>query len=146
MSLGADSEKWRAISGYPNYQVSDLGRVRRTDDWQILRQGTNKKGYRQIYLTHNKKGRTYLVHRLVASEFVENPSGKPFVDHIDRCNSNNFAVNLRWSTASGNNATRNKKANATSQYIGVCWDKQNKKWSAGIKIHEKRINLGTRSR
>ena len=75
MSLGADSENWRAISGYPAYQVSDLGRVRSTEDWRILNLNANKKGYRQITLYHNKKGKNHLVHRLVASEFIENPYG-----------------------------------------------------------------------
>ena len=60
MSLGADSENWRAISGYPAYQVSDLGRVRSTEDLRILNLNANKRGYRQITLYHNKKGKIIL--------------------------------------------------------------------------------------
>ena len=142
MSLGADSENWRAISGYPAYQVSDLGRVRSTEDWRILHQSVSKQGYRQISISHNKKWRNHLVHRLVASEFIDNPAGKRFVDHIDRCKLNNFATNLRWSTPSENNANRSKKPNTTSQYVGVYWDKGAKKWRAGIRIHGRHKYLG----
>ena len=142
MSLGADSENWRAISGYPAYQVSDLGRVRSTEDWRILNQSLNNKGYRQINLSHNKKWRNHLVHRLVACEFIENPAGKPCVDHIDRCNTNNFASNLRWCTRSENQANRSKQRNVSSQFIGVYWDKRSKKWRATIQINRRTQGLG----
>ena len=142
MSLGADSENWRAISGYPAYQVSDLGRVRSTEDWRILHLNVSKQGYYQISLSHNKKSRTHLVHRLVASEFIDNPTDKPCVDHIDRCKLNNFAVNLRWCTSSENNANRSKRANATSQFVGVNWAKHQKKWRSRINIQKKKIHIG----
>jgi hypothetical protein len=82
------------------------------------------------------------VHRLVASEFIDNPTGKPCVDHIDRCNTNNFASNLRWCTASENGANRGKQINTTSEFIGVYWNKQNKNWVAGIKHNSRKIHLG----
>jgi hypothetical protein len=142
MSLGRDSENWRAISGYPAYQISDLGRVRSTEDWRILHLCMSKQGYYQISLSHNKKSRTHLVHRLVATEFIENPADKPCVDHIDRCKLNNFAVNLRWCTSSENNANRSKRANATSQFVGVNWAKHQKKWRSRINIQKKYIHIG----
>ena len=146
MSLGADSENWRAISGYPAYQVSsDLGRVRSTEDWRILNLSTTKKGYRQITLYHNKKRKNHLAHRLVASEFIDNPRGKPCVDHIDRCKTNNFAVNLRWCTPSENNLNRSKKRNATSQYNGVCWDNKKQRWRAQITVNGRVKYLGSYS-
>ena len=55
MSLGADSENWRAISGYPNYQVSDLGRVRNTTTWRILKGSVAPNGYCVLGLSKNKK-------------------------------------------------------------------------------------------
>ena len=68
MSLGLDSESWRAISGYPNYQVSDLGRVRKTTTWRILRGSVNPTGYRTIGLTQDGKKTTHYIHHLVAAE------------------------------------------------------------------------------
>ena len=60
--------------------------------------------YHQVKI--NKK--CYLVHRLVAETFLDNPENKPFVDHIDRDRHNNNVSNLRWVTSSENN--RNTKA------------------------------------
>ena len=140
--LGADSENWRAISGYPIYQVSDLGRVRRTDDWRILHQGKTRDGYPRVSLSHNKKSCSHLVHRLVASELIENPQDKPCVDHTDRCKSNNFATNLRWSTRSENQINVGKRRNTTSEFIGVSWCKKVNKWQAQIGINKRKKHLG----
>ena len=50
MSLGQDSENWRVITGFPNYQVSDLGRVRSTRTWRILKPARIGRGYLAVSL------------------------------------------------------------------------------------------------
>lgn len=56
------------------------------------------KGYREIVFANKK----YKVHRLVAETFIPNSDNKPFIDHINRCRSDNRVENLRWCTPSEN--------------------------------------------
>jgi hypothetical protein len=68
----------------------------------------NNLGYLQIKLiSANGKRKGELIHRLVALHFVDNPEGKPEVDHIDHNRQNNNADNLRWLTKSENNSNKN---------------------------------------
>lgn len=100
-------EIWREIEGYKNlYQVSNLGRVkslnyRRSGKEGILKFGTNKKGYKDVQLWKEEKGKTFKVHRLVVEAFPE-ICGELFegceVDHIDTNKENNNANNLRCVT------------------------------------------------
>ena len=106
------NEVWKAIQGENHvYEVSNCGRVRRAE--YINRQGQikpshviatfpNTSGYLRTNLNIDGKVKGYFVHRLVAELFVENPEGKPFVNHIDGNKLNNNANNLEWCTRSEN--------------------------------------------
>ena len=95
-------EKWKSIEGYPNYQVSSLGRVkslnyRRTKKEKILKLIKNRNGYLQVNLYKGKKMKTMYIHILVASAFVQNNSiFNTEINHIDECKTNNCASNLEW--------------------------------------------------
>lgn len=120
-------ECWRWIPGYEGlYQVSTRGRVRSVDRWvidtkgrkqfrkgRILKTTRNQWGYLSVGLHRNGKWRHYLVHRLVAETWLDNPEGKPQVNHLDedKSKSNNEVYNLSWSTAKENSnwGTRNKR-------------------------------------
>ena len=64
-------------------------------------------------------------------------------DHIDRNTLNNRKYNLRLYEKSQNNMNRSLNKNNTSGIIGVCWDKNNKKWIARIGINYKNKLLGS---
>ena len=104
-------EIWKTITDYPNYQVSNLGRVKSikrqtVDSWgrihniaeKIIYQRLREDGYYDCKLHKDGKATTFLVHRLVAQEFVTNPNPLEYdcVDHIDTNRQNSCADNLRW--------------------------------------------------
>ena len=100
--------------------------------------GKTSKGYTQIRA--DKK--LYLAHRLawlyVYGDFPEN-----FLDHVNEKPSDNRISNLRLAThqENGHNKSTPHKNN-TSGFLGVIWQKPNKKWLAQIRINGKRKHLG----
>lgn len=82
------------------YQVSNHGRVK--NNKIIMNQYLNKNYY---YITFSNR-KKYLVHRLIAEAFIDNPKNKPNVDHIDGNKLNNHLSNLRWVTAQENTKHR----------------------------------------
>ena len=132
-------EQWKTINGYPNYQISNLGRVKRIEHYIERPTGRNKnmkmkcyyeeriknkffkggntKSYYCTKLIDSKgKLRTVCIHRLVAEAFVDNPRGLNEVDHIDRNSFNNRADNLRWCTRSENIRNRGKLKHSEEFY------------------------------
>lgn len=110
-----NNELWLDISGYENlYQVSNHGRIkslnyRRTGKEQILKQATNKDGYKFVSLRKNGKGKTFTVHRLVAKAFIPIIENKVEINHIDCNKTNNCVSNLEWCTHKENTDYRDLK-------------------------------------
>lgn len=100
------NENWKTIAGYPCYLVSDQGRVmslRNPKNPKILKQGTNKDGYKQVTLVSGDsygkgKKKTFRVNRLVALAFIPNPNPEKRRDvgHWNSTPSDNKASNLYW--------------------------------------------------
>ena len=96
-------EEWKDIKGYEGkYQVSNLGRVKTLDYHQTGKEQIMKlkwhKRYYYIKLSKNGIGYQYLVHRLVAETFLNNPDNLPYINHIDHNPKNNNVTNLEWCT------------------------------------------------
>ena len=129
-----EKEEWRPVVGFEGaYEVSSLGRVRSIDrsllfpnkktgmmprklKGRIIKQQLDgRKLYLQVPLS-NGKSKRYLVHRLVAEAFIENPLNLLEVNHKDENKANNAASNLEWCDHKYNNnygtklwATRGEK-------------------------------------
>ena len=105
-------EIWKDIEGYEGlYQVSNYGRIyslERTDSCGRKRGGCIRApqqlptGYYIVALFKNGVSKIFLLHRLVASHFLPNPSRLPVVNHKDRNPANNSVDNLEWCTQSYN--------------------------------------------
>ena len=135
-------ECWKKIEDYENYSVSSFGRVRNDMTKLILKPGTDYAGYYIVNLYQNRKAKTFKIHRLVAIYFIPNPMNKKCVDHIDHDRKNNRINNLRFATVQENNRNASKKKSNTSNYIGVCYCKQNKKYIAQYHLNGKLKYIG----
>ena len=95
-----DGEIWRDIAGYEgHYQVSTFGRIKSFKNGKVRILKPFLQGdYIYIELHKDRKGKTMLVHRLVAEAFLPNPDAKPEVNHIDSVKLNNYVNNIEWCT------------------------------------------------
>lgn len=105
-------EIWKdSITLLGKYQVSSHGRVRSVSRIVNSSFGATRKigsrlvthdpqdgNYRRINVLENGKYKGYLLHRLVAEVFVENPHNLPYINHIDGDKKNNHPDNLEWCT------------------------------------------------
>lgn len=62
----------------------------------LLKLKKDTHGYLQAFLYKNNIRKTYLVHRLVASTFIDNPNNYKEINHIDEDKTNNKISNLEW--------------------------------------------------
>jgi len=126
-------EVWMDIPGYEGYyQISNCGNVKCLDrivyrgknnkgtdiyqrvDARILSLHNTKTGYYSVMLHKNGKTKRVLIHRVVATAFIENPLCKPEINHKDGNRKNNFVSvrddgtideaksNLEWCNRSEN--------------------------------------------
>ena len=102
--------QWKVIPTYTNYEVSNLGEVRRVGSAKPLKLDT-KKGthpYQRAHLCKDGKARYILVHRLVLETFVGPcPKGHQCL-HLDDNPRNNKLDNLKWGTPKENHSTINR--------------------------------------
>lgn len=102
-------ETWKPVKGFEHkYSISNLGRVKihnykRTGLPKLASTKPSRDGYCRVYFQVGYS-KAFLVHRLVATHFVENdlPEVKIQVNHLDGDKSNNRADNLEWCNAATN--------------------------------------------
>lgn len=114
--LQLPNEIWKFIPNMnEKYQISNFGRIKSLNydanniTQKILQLGLSgpKNGNRKVFRTcfnNNSKNKSYLIHRLVAELFVENPKPNEYdtAHHIDNNYLNNHYNNLLWTTSSHN--------------------------------------------
>lgn len=109
MAEQSKTEQWRIIKGFPDYAVSNFGKVKRLVSCKFnqhkagyMLKPQKVKNYKQIHLTTKKIRKFCKIHHLVLEAFVNpRPEGKQ-CNHKDGNKSNNYFENLEWVTASEN--------------------------------------------
>lgn len=134
-------EIWKDVDGYEGYyQVSNFGMVRSVDriveivsDHKISKQfvagrvlkiSTSNSGYCLVTLCKGNKTRHFLVHRLVAYAFIDKPTNKHWINHIDNNPKNNMVSNLEWCTP--------KENSCHASTIGVLGAPQKQVWQIAL--------------
>lgn len=103
------NEIWKSIPDFDGwYEASNLGRIRRvkpgrsTFIGRICQTHKSRDGYLRVHLFMNGERCQELVHRLVASAFIPNPSNRPHINHKNGIKSDNSLDNMEWATAAEN--------------------------------------------
>jgi hypothetical protein len=108
-------EIWKDVAGFEGrYQISNIGRFKSVSRkiWnghgyfiskeKMLKGWLDSAGYKRINIYKNKIKHVYMLHRLVALNFIENIKEKPDINHKDGNKLNNHVNNLEWVTKSEN--------------------------------------------
>lgn len=158
-------EKWATVKGYEGlYEVSNFGKIKSLEKYidgkrgrqnikvkrkeKLLKAGLNSDGYPVVRLYKNKESKDYKVHVLVWDAFGDaNRNGHILqVDHKDGDKKNACILNLRLLSNRENSTFGKLRLKRNGLPTGVSYDKDRanyvNKYSAGIQINGKRIQLG----
>ena len=97
-------EIWKHIPDYPNYNISNYGRVKnlnycKSNKEKIMKPFINSNTYLRIGLSCNSKRKNFLIHLLVLKSFnVVKNNNDDTVDHININYFWNHISNLRYAT------------------------------------------------
>lgn len=131
------NEIWKVIEEYPDYQVSNIGRIKsfKKNNENILNLNKNDKGYFRINLWKNKKYKTKKIHILVYETFYNDKlKSNECVHHKDENKENNYYENLEKMTKFNHKSFHNK--NEKNPMFGKSLSNDHKN-----KIREKSIGV-----
>jgi hypothetical protein len=104
--------------------------------WILSADGNNFYAVREAKIGP-KRTKIVSLHR----EIMNAPKGV-LIDHQNNDGLDNRRANLRLATYSQNAINKPKKANTSSKYRGVCFDKSHRQWGAFIRIKGRQTRLG----
>lgn len=98
--------EWSTMKNYEGYEIAKdcngdcYFRNKKTK--RMLKPAKQSNGYYVL----NLKNSTAYIHKLIATQYLENTENYTVVDHIDRNRGNNNINNLVWCSVSDNNVNR----------------------------------------
>lgn len=148
--------EWRDVVGFEGlYEVNSEGQIKSLDKlsphWKggirnikgkILTGTLDKDGYKVVSLSLNGVKKIHKIHRLVAECFIENPSNKETVNHINGIKADNLVSNLEWNTHRENSIHRSLFSSKTSKYSNIHFCKTANKWIAQIQSGKSKKMIG----
>lgn len=98
MTRTTQEERWSETRDFPNYMVSDQGRVKNKKSSYIITPTVNSRGVMIVGLMHEGKQYKRSLALLIADEFVPRPSHDSFDTpiHLNGDRSDNRYSNLMW--------------------------------------------------
>lgn len=112
----------KKIREFEDYLICKDGRVYSTKSNIYLKPFTSSKGYSLVNLPIPKKNKNkfFLIHRLVAEYFIDNPNSYKIVRHLDGNPKNNNVLNLAWGNSKMNmEDARGHQTLAIGSKIGI---------------------------
>lgn len=89
-------EIWAEVEGYPNYAVSNTGKVFNINTNRPLSYRRNEEGYCRVVLSEEGDRRDWYVHHLVAQAFFAEYRAGCHISHVNGDKTNNHVANLRY--------------------------------------------------
>lgn len=83
------------VKDFPNYLINENGDIYSKPYKKLLKFQKNSDGYMNVQITNKGNRKTFLVHRLVAINFLKMDDEKKQVYHIDKNKLNNCVSNLK---------------------------------------------------
>lgn len=142
------SETWKSIEGFDNYEISNIGKIRRkgrqtwhkgSNKWVNLKEremkqrwNKNCKCYFLDLLDDDGKRKTVYPHKEVAKAYCINVMQEEFtmIVHLDNDPKNNDSSNLEWVTPSEHMAFQFQVGNKNNFDV---WKTRKRKYKNGFK-------------
>lgn len=112
-----DGEIWKPCHLTDLYEISDIGRVRRTENKVIRKNSINPHGYNYLTLAIKGKSYTCLVGRMVLHSFVRAPLDGEIAHHMDGNSDNDIVDNLKWTSIGEANTKRSSPSVLASRSV-----------------------------
>lgn len=136
-----EAEEWRPVAGFPDYEVSNLGRVlsHKGGVAHLLKPFDKRGGYLEVNLCRDSIKHRHSLHGLVAEAFHGPRPAGAWVLHNDGDPKNNIASNLRFGSPSENcyDAVRHgvhPMAKKTHCVNGHAFDEVNTQLYRGVRL------------